>query len=445
MNEIFYQVVAIPSTTTVANSSIDNNNDNQSPSEAEQQLLKTIDDFRQYVKSKVCHFCITTTNNYDNDNNIISIDQITRLVNEEDGDCYLVGLEMNLLRLLDDDDFTTREKFENVTDWLHPLAEVWVNGPQPLPLAPPYGYDLNDVTYNHIIKKKKTSNTDDGDDDDDTIKICQMLQEYGMVIVPESQRKEEYEPTTTIIDDKFYSQVKQLLQGHVQLLEDEVQKYHPQIILGQTAFGFAEYTHRGPGRFEVLFDPTHEIYTLLRETLEPQWIRSVCQYLDTDDTNRLNLNISCVYSRPGATDQEWHTDGDHYNRIPSSKENNNQNNNNNNNNNNKLCFSKPYAVCIFVPLIPLTKETGYTRFWPKSHCYNLLGLAQAADTCLQATVDAVNFQVGDYLMYDYTTWHKGMANTTSDTERPIIQFLYSCDWYKERKNYGTRSVFDIVG
>ena len=297
----------------------------------------------------------------------------------------------------------------------------------------------------------------DEDDDDDSMKICQMLQEYGMVIIPASQRKEKETESTTIIDSQFYSHVKQLLQNHVQILEGKVQKYHPQIILGQTAFGFAEYTHRGPGRFEVLFDPAHEIYTLLREKLEPQWIGSVCQYLDTDDTNRLNVNISCVYSRPGAPDQEWHTDGDHYNRVQSSKENNDQmnidsdtNNQNNNqqpttHNNNKSSYSKPYAVCIFVPLIPLTKETGYTRFWPKSHCYNLLGLAQAADTCLQATVDAVNLQVGDYLMYDYTTWHKGMANTTSDTERPIIQFLYSCDWYKERKNYGTRSVFDIVG
>ena len=142
------------------NSLIDNDdNDNDSYQSQAEQPWRSIDDFRRYVQSKVNQFCKTTTTttikNYsDNDNILISIDQITRLANEEDGDCYLVGLEMNLLLLLldddddHDDDATTREKFENVTDWLHPVAEVWVNGPQPLPLAPPYGYNQNDVTYN---------------------------------------------------------------------------------------------------------------------------------------------------------------------------------------------------------------------------------------------------------------------------------------------------------
>ena len=225
--------------------------------------------------------------------------------------------------------------------------------------------------------------------------------------------------------DSIYTRATAKLKAHVALLEKTVQEHHPHIQLGESTFGFQEYTHRGPGRFEVLFDPTSDLYQLLRDGWEHQWMESVCHYLQSD-RSRLRLNISCVYSRPGAIDQEWHTDGDHYSLNPQVGD----------------CRThQPYALCIFVPLIPLTAETGFTRFWPKSHLYpNLLGLARAADA-VQATIDGVDLQPGDYIMYDYTTWHKGVGNS-SHVERPIIQFLYSCDWYKERKNYGTTSVFE---
>jgi len=37
--------------------------------------------------------------------------------------------------------------------------------------------------------------------------------------------------------------------------------------------------------------------------------------------------------------------------------------------------------------------------------------------------------------------HRGIGNKSKDVRRPILQFLYAVDGYKERKNYGTESVF----
>jgi hypothetical protein len=385
------------------------------------------------------------------------IHEVTQLVDEDLGDCFVVGLAFGDDNTGDDEEedtsnvATAKDSSELVMEALfgsYHKAEIWVTSAGAIPLAPPYGW------------KMKTFQCEQGNHDS----ICNRLRTYGLAIIANTKNADEETlhtsdnqqklriPTYTDTPDNNEQQAQShhedseassaifvrattQLQEHVALLERTVRENHPHIRLGESAFGFQEYTHRGPGRFEVLFEQTSSLYTLLRDELEARWIESVCQYLQQPDRSRLRLNISCVYSRPGATDQDWHTDGDHYNSGHGTTSSVGDRHHHS--------HHLPYAVCIFAPLIPLTPETGYTRFWPKSHLYpNLLGLARAADACLQATIDGVHLQSGDFVMYDYTTWHKGIGNTTNDTERPIIQFLYSCDWYKEKKNYGTRSVFD---
>jgi hypothetical protein len=44
-------------------------------------------------------------------------------------------------------------------------------------------------------------------------------------------------------------------------------------------------------------------------------------------------------------------------------------------------------------------------------------------------------------VYDYRLMHRGIGNESKDTRRPILQFMYAVDGYKERKNYGQKSVF----
>lgn len=371
----------------------------------------------------------------------VIIDQVTRLVdqgNDDDpplGDCFLVGTLFigstgeSTNKNDDDDDEDLLTLFGNVSNWLDPSAEVWVTCSESIPLPPPYGWKLQDFVF-----QLESTTTDD---------ICLCLRNNGLAVIQTTTTPGEEESDDNN-NNLTCKEIQKRFQDYVTLLEDTVKENHQHIILGQSAFGFKEYTHRGIQRFEVLFDPSSDLYTSIRTSFEHQWKCTVCQYLKVESIEKLRLNISCVYSRPGSPNQDWHTDGDHYIdqqhrriSVPTAT-------GVHNDNADDSCHHEAYAVCIFVPLIPLTETTGYTRFWPKSHRYpNLLGLARAADGCLQATVDTVGLHPGDFVMYDYTTWHRGMANqSTTGTERPILQFLYSLSWYKERKNYGTQSVFD---
>jgi len=377
----------------------------------------------------------------------INIHEVTQLIDgaeeeeeeeEEDGDdesnmgdCFVVELcygqiPNNVDESDDEDDHLPALSGTELIETLFPetrRGEVWVEGQGSIPLAPPYGW------------RQETFRCPDSSDIDH---IQQTLKTYGVAfitsghvgVVPPDDDKNGIYPFEENGLVSVCQRIHTMLSEHVTMLEDTVRQHHPHIVLGESAFGFQEYTHRGIQRFEVLFDPNSSFYQLACDTFESLWMDFVCRYLNSP-RNNLRLNISCVYSRPGATDQDWHTDGDHQQHpcmgIQEQEDDTNT----------------PYALCIFVPLIRLTRETGFTRFWPKSHHYpNLLGLARAADA-LQATVDGVNLHPGDFIIYDYTTWHKGVGNT-SDLERPVLQFLYSADWYIERKNYGTKSVFDTT-
>ena len=357
----------------------------------------------------------------------LKVHELTQLVEEgeedEDGssssgmgDCFVVELVSHEERDPGDDDTPTLTVPPYWSDMIleelfrDTAAEVWVEGQGSLPLAPPYGWTPTTFRCDSSLAADTVQHT---------------LQTYGLAfVVGNDSHSGEKDPHHHDVS-RVYQDLQTRLRAHIHMLEDTVRQHHPHIRLGESAFGFQEYTHRGIERFEVLFDPTSSLYQLACEGLEHQWIDMVCRYLKRDRAG-LRRNISCVYSRPGATDQDWHTDGDHLGP----------------NHNNDEEEETPYALCVFVPLIALTTDTGFTRFWPKSHRYpHLLGLARAADA-LQATIDGVNLQPGDFILYDYTTWHKGVGNT-SDRERPVLQFLYSADWYVERKNYGTTSVFDV--
>ena len=235
----------------------------------------------------------------EDDKKSFTIYEVTQLVDKDMCECFLVSVDM-----------TNGIDLNVVEKQLDAEAEAWVTSCGPLPLAPPYGWNLDTFVC---------------DRPDDSTRICQLLQEYGLVVV-----RGHY-------NNGIYQETLALFQKHKETMEDIVRDRHPHIDLGKSAFGFREYTHRGQGRFEVLFDESSELYTMLKEFFEPQWIDSVCSFLSCG-RSKVRLAISCVYSRPSSPDQDWHTDG--------------------------VQFSdgQPYAVCIFEPLIPFTSETGYTRF-----------------------------------------------------------------------------------
>ncbi|KAL3765921.1 hypothetical protein ACHAW5_003889 [Stephanodiscus triporus] len=79
-------------------------------------------------------------------------------------------------------------------------------------------------------------------------------------------------------------------------------------------------------------------------------------------------------------------------------------------------IAEPYALCLFIPLIDLDDETGYTQFW--------LRLSQESGHLLVSGPVAGNSRSNlgwqlprDAIWYDYRLMHRGMGNT-SNAVRP---------------------------
>ena len=102
-------------------------------------------------------------------------------------------------------------------------------------------------------------------------------------------------------------------------------------------------------------------------------------------------------------------------------------------------MARPYAVCLFLPLIDLDDVTGFTQFWPGSHRHkDLYGFGPVAQLA-EATFDG-KCQAGDGIFYDYRLFHRGMANASRDIVRPVVQIIFKKKWYVEKSNYGVESI-----
>ena len=283
----------------------------------------------------------------------------------------------------------------------------------------------------------------------------------------------------------------------ISLAEHALARNHPDIKVGQDVFAFKEMGSRGGNRFDLLFpkfvgdetledddDDAGAAGTLVddaqklesheqdstdddTETRDTEfihrlartapWVRSVVNpLLETDDSRRdetrgddddddddaskafakNNPNaspnswwceVSVVYSKPGCGNQDWHCDGRHIAGASQSDF-------------GGKGTSPPYAICVFVPLIDLTQQTGFTQFWPGSHRVDgLIGFGAAVEV-LRGSVDGL-VDAGGCVVYDYRCMHRGMGNFTENTTRPVLQFLYAKGNYRETKNYGARSLF----
>jgi len=193
--------------------------------------------------------------------------------------------------------------------------------------------------------------------------------------------------------------------------------------VGSQLFRFSEASARGAHRFDLLFDLGCDSSAPLLEAVRAScWAPLVQEVLGPAAT----VECSVVYSRPGAQAQEWHSDGPHVGKAADWD---------------GEGESSPYALCVFVPLINLTDEVGYTQFWLGSHRYKDLigfgGMAPVLNSTTNCTVDA-----GGAVVYDYRLMHRGMPNRSTDTERPVLQFLYHHPDYTEKENYGAETLFE---
>ena len=149
--------------------------------------------------------------------------------------------------------------------------------------------------------------------------------------------------------------------------EAMIRENHSDIDLGISTFAFREIASRGCHRYDLLFDIEGDdcLLAMRRFAHDAEWMPLVRQILNLRSVNNCEreadvvrdyeVDVSVVYSRPGAGYQDWHADGPH------------------------LGGQNHYGVCVFVPLVNLNHAVGFTQFWLGSHTTDqLLGFGGAA-------------------------------------------------------------------
>ena len=225
------------------------------------------------------------------------------------------------------------------------------------------------------------------------------------------------------VDPERVREMKRAVDGYIERIERRFAEAHPSITYGSDRFAFKEIGSRGGERFDALVDLELEEWASLRTLAKKDapWLTLVNEVL----TKSWNVNVSVVYSRPGAKNQEWHADGRHLDAECDPRKGTGQ--------------APPYGVCVFMPLIDLDERTGFTQFFMRSHkTSQLIGFGDAA-AMLRLSFDGI-LRAGQSVAYDYRLLHRGMGNT-SEVVRPVLQFLYTAPAYRETKNYGVETMW----
>ncbi|KAI8820511.1 uncharacterized protein EV422DRAFT_531124 [Fimicolochytrium jonesii] len=211
--------------------------------------------------------------------------------------------------------------------------------------------------------------------------------------------------------------VRAFVDTQIEKAHAALSKRYPAINVGEEQFAFKEIGSRGGNRFDLILQADESPLAVKQIAQEGPWVPLVRRALRLpEDGSDVPCLISVVYSLPGADAQSWHADG-----VPS---------------------TPPYAVCVFVPLIDLDADTGCTQFWPGSHKDKaLLGFGVAAEVC-GSTMDGM-LKRGGGLIYDYGVLHRGLGNG-SYLRRPVLQIVYHQPGWRDRKNYGDKSLFQCI-
>lgn len=104
------------------------------------------------------------------------------------------------------------------------------------------------------------------------------------------------------------------------------------------------------------------------------------------------------------------------------------------------------SMCVFMPLCNLTNETGYTSFWPGSHLFSQTDVLEHSLPSLlpsNALVKGIT-NIGDIILYDYKTIHRGEGNKMGPAEiRPILYMVYAHCNYLE-PNFAAKSIHECL-
>ncbi len=293
-------------------------------------------------------------------------------------------------------------------------CELWASAPAPIPLQPSIGYDQilkwNDDDAHTDEKSHREAWTDWG---------TQRMKEWGMFIQENVLSEDQVMQLSTFVDTTIAE------------IENKIKACRPEIKFGQDTFFYKEIASRNAERFDLRLDMNAEIVTFVEENILHNTDVSGLLEKILGTISEIDFDTSVVYSRPGACAQGWHADGSHQKgAIDAGWDSNGW----------KTHLANAYALCLFIPLIDLNHDVGYTQFWPGSHrSSNFIGFGPVAEMT-NSTCDGI-CKAGDCVWYDYRLLHRGMPNK-SDRIRPVLQVIFKKRWYIEKANYGTESIED---
>ena len=294
-------------------------------------------------------------------------------------------------------------------------VELWASAPAPLPLRPAQGYNVH---CNNLL-------------DSATLRT---LQQWGLVIQQQQ-----------LLTANQVNELRAMTDDAIATVETKLRTHRPHLNIGQDTLLFDNIASRNLQRFDLRLNEVEEIRQFVQTHIVDQ--PAVTAFVDAVlGPPCAVFDVSVVYSRPGACAQNWHADGDH---VKGATDAGWRDNDDDNNGWQTTTLARPYALCLFVPLIDLNDTVGYTQFWPGSHRWRaLVGFGPVA-ALTAATVNAV-VPAGGAVWYDYRLLHRGMPNKASSsssssstkdtTTRPILQVVFRKPWYVERANYGTESI-----
>jgi hypothetical protein len=207
---------------------------------------------------------------------------------------------------------------------------------------------------------------------------------------------------------------------------------------------FADIMQRDSSRYDCQLSPGFSLASApaadapVWETLarEGAWVPMVRKLLEGCAEAKQPWQVyrcGCVVSLPGAGEQYWHSDGAHQGpaagwpppartQLPAQDL----------SEWGQAQAAPPHNVCVFVPLVDLNRDNGYTEFWAGTQHYDKL-LEKKGVQSLPGGTDAI-LDAGSVLLYDFRTIHRGMPNS-SDAMRPILYFVYSHESWSESRNF----------
>lgn len=280
-------------------------------------------------------------------------------------------------------------------------CEIWATAPAPIPLRPMEGFDS-------ILKYRTESCWFDW--------ALLNVQKWGVMV----QEK--------ILDSNQLEQLSVLVTKAIGKTEAIIKANHPEINIGKDVFIFKEIASRNLERFDLKLTDYDSVNFVTQHILSHKNVNVLLQK-QFGSLSEIDFDASVVYSRPGAIAQGWHADGSHQrgaNDAGWEKD------------GWKTQLADAYAICLFLPLIDLNDEVGFTQFWPGSHrSSNFLGFGPVAEVT-GSTFDG-KCSAGDGVWYDYRLLHRGMPNN-SNVVRPVLQVIFKKKWYIEKANYGDESI-----